>query len=256
MPNCIVYVVCSLFTFDRLLIIIKNIRYYIVLNRVIVRKLLKNFTFWYLLFNIFGVFISLGRLFWDFRIMTLAFAFPNLTLAIFLDALPYAYRYRTWISFWSLNLITLCLTQYIIFSHAPDIEYAVRISDTIQFAVPVTHVASSCNINMIILSVQFMFSLSTSPESFVILSSPMESLKVDSDVAKVGLMVMSSLRNSNDSNETKSDDAAETTESKSPSKVAHTSSIDPSKAMKLPESKSPEQQHSINSKALRRPREL
>ena len=161
MPNCIVYVVCSLFTFDRLLIIIKNIRYYIVLNRVIVRKLLKNFTFWYLLFNIFGVFISLGRLFWDFRIMTLAFAFPNLTLAIFLDALPYAYRYRTWISFWSLNLITLCLTQYIIFSHAPDIEYAVRISDTIQFAVPVTHVASSCNINMIILSVQFMFSLST-----------------------------------------------------------------------------------------------
>ena len=143
------------------LITIKNIRYYIVLNRVIVRKLLKNFTFWYLLFNIFGVFISLGRLFWDFRIMTLAFAFPNLTLAIFLDALPYAYRYRTWISFWSLNLITLCLTQYIIFSHAPDIEYAVHISDTIQFAVPVTHVASSCNINMIILSVQFMFSLST-----------------------------------------------------------------------------------------------
>ena len=90
----------------------------------------------------------------------------------------------------------------------------------------------------------------------MILSSPMESLKVDSDVAKVGLMVMSSLRNSNDSNETKSsDDAAETTESKSSSKVADTSSVDPSKAMKLPESKLPEQ-HSINNKALRRPREL
>jgi len=172
-PNCIVY--------------------YVVLNRVLVLKLLKNFTFWYLLFNILGVFISLGRLFWDFRIVTLLFAFPNLTLAIFLDALPYAYRYRTWVSFWSLNLITLCLTQYIIFTHSMDIEYSIRIDDDIQIAVPVTHVASSCNINLLILSAQFMFTLMTSPNSLVILHSPLESAKVDSDIAKVGLMVMSSL---------------------------------------------------------------
>ena len=102
----------------------------------------------------------------------------------------------------------------------------------------------------------------------------MESLKVDSDVAKVGLMVMSSLRNSNDSNETKSDDNVETKsdesddnaetksdESKPPSSskglVTMMAKSDPSEGVG---SKKSPGQYSINNnndnKALRRPREL
>ena len=100
----------------------------------------------------------------------------------------------------------------------------------------------------------------------------MESLKVDSDVAKVGLMVMSSLRNSNDSNETKSDDNVETKsdesddnaetksdESKPPSSkglVTMMTKSDPSEGVG---SKKSPGQYSINNndnKALRRPREL
>ena len=96
-----------------------------------------------------------------------------------------------------------------------------------------------------------MFTLFASPGSFVILTSPLESVKVDSDVANVGLMVMSSLKNS-ESSVASLEASKEATDLSSSTKISsNVTRIPPS--MAAVESKS---KLVLYKKASRRPREV
>lgn len=153
----------------------------ILLQETLMRRLIGRFETFYLLCNIAGIFVSLGRLLWDYRIATLAYALPDLLLSVFLDASPMAYRHRIYIMHWALILVTLLLTQYLLFNESTELTYGFKIGK-IEWSVPITHVASSCNINMILLSGQSLHRIFAKPHCMVLLTAPVQSVKLPDSI--------------------------------------------------------------------------
>lgn len=168
---------------------------YILLNWLICKKLLLTFQVWYMLCNIIGVLVSLGTIFGgNLRILTLIFMFPNLLLALFLDGLPFAFRTRIWVSYWFMNITSLVITQCISYFRegvvsGPETNWDYRLVLPFGNSVEVLHVASSCNINLLVLSVNLLICLLQRPNCFVMLTSSMECIKVSGDVAASELLM-------------------------------------------------------------------